>query len=672
MAQGVIYQDAEGRIFAANQAAQRILGLTMEQLRGRPSADPRWQPVHEDGRPFPPETHPGMEALRTGTAVRGVVMGIHNPAKEGIRWILLSAIPRIREGETQPHSVFCTFEDITSRKRITDALTASLRLLQTTDPATEEEVIRKGLEEAVHLTQSNIGYFHLVCPDQQHIHLHTWSRNTLRQCEVPKMETHYPLEQAGIWADSIRRRAPVVHNNYPALRRRGGLPEGHVPIWRDLAVPVFEREKIVAVIGVGNKPSNYDRTDIDQLSLVAEAIWTIVQRKRAERQLRESEEKHRTLLQSIPQRIFYKDTDSVYVACNESHARELGIRPNQIVGKTDFDFCPPSHAESCREDDRRIMAAGTPDERDETEVRNGEKRTIHIVKAPVRDSDGNVSGILGIIWDITDRKRVEIELRAKTEALAVLNEELEQSNRSLDEFAYIASHDLREPLRGIHNYSHFLIEDYSDLLDTGGKEKLNTLARLSQRMDELIESLLHYSRLGRTRLAIRPCNLQEVLEDVLESMEISLRESGLQVRVPKKLPTLTCDGTRVGEVFRNLITNAMKYNDKPEKLVEIDWRPVAKATEFSVRDNGIGIRHDHRDTIFRPFKRLHARDKYGGGSGIGLTIVRRIVERHGGAVQVASEPGKGTTISFTLAAAESEELADVARDEKQSVSDLAG
>ncbi|HEX6900770.1 MAG TPA: ATP-binding protein [Thermoanaerobaculia bacterium] len=245
------------------------------------------------------------------------------------------------------------------------------------------------------------------------------------------------------------------------------------------------------------------------------------------------------------------------------------------------------------------------------------------------------------------RQELAERLRAEQE-LEVRNEELHQSNKELDDFAYIASHDLKEPLRGIHNFSNFLLEDYGDKLDDEGRAKLETLTRLSRRMETLIDSLLHFSRLGRVDLAIDQVDLNRTVEEIIDSLAISLKAEGIQVRVPKPLPTVRADRARVGEIFYNLIVNAMRYNDKPEKRIEIGTVDGAAPPVFYVRDNGIGIPEKHHDAVFRIFKRLHGRDKYGGGTGAGLTIVKKIVERHHGRIWLESVPGEGTTFYFTL------------------------
>ena len=239
----------------------------------------------------------------------------------------------------------------------------------------------------------------------------------------------------------------------------------------------------------------------------------------------------------------------------------------------------------------------------------------------------------------------------QSEELRQLNTALVRSNQDLDDFAYIIAHDLKEPLRGIGNYAAFLLEDYAGRLDDDGRSKLSTLVRLSSRMADLLDGLLKVSHLDRGELAVGPTDLNVILDEVIDSLQILLDEQAVDIRVPAPLPTIECDRVRVGEVFRNLLTNAAKYNDKPQKEVAIGFQAPERAgtpAVFHVRDNGIGIRADQHAAVFRIFKRLHPRDRFGGGAGVGLTIVKKIIERHGGRIWIESEVGVGTTFFFTL------------------------
>lgn len=256
------------------------------------------------------------------------------------------------------------------------------------------------------------------------------------------------------------------------------------------------------------------------------------------------------------------------------------------------------------------------------------------------------------------RYLVEMRLRAfnalqeHAASLSQLNTELGRSNEELDAFAYVASHDLKEPLRGIHNYALFLLEDYGEQLDEEGTSKLQTLVRLSHRMEGLIEALFQLSKAGRQELRVQEVDLNQIVEEILDTLHARLTETNTTVRVPRPLPTLRADWVRVREVFQNLITNAMRYSDSPEKLVEIGEAPANPARPdcyvFYVRDNGIGIDPKHHASIFKIFKRLHAQEKYGGGTGAGLTIARRMIEKHGGELWVESELGQGATFYFSI------------------------
>jgi light-regulated signal transduction histidine kinase (bacteriophytochrome) len=237
----------------------------------------------------------------------------------------------------------------------------------------------------------------------------------------------------------------------------------------------------------------------------------------------------------------------------------------------------------------------------------------------------------------------------RAEELGRLNRELAQSNIELDSFAYVAGHDLKEPLRGIHNYSGLLLKSAHDRLTDVERSRLDTVLKLTLRLDDLIESLLQYSRVGRIDMALRPVELNQVVREAMELLHPRIEESGATIQVTE-LPTVVCDPVRIREVFYNLILNALKYNDREDKRVEVGF--LETGGMFFVRDNGIGIEAEHYEDIFRIFKRLHSRDEYGGGTGAGLTIARRVVERHGGKMWVESTPYVGSKFCFTLPATE--------------------
>jgi chemotaxis family two-component system sensor kinase Cph1 len=258
------------------------------------------------------------------------------------------------------------------------------------------------------------------------------------------------------------------------------------------------------------------------------------------------------------------------------------------------------------------------------------------------------------------RRMVMDMVVVRAEQLAEANAELARANAELDAFAYVAGHDLKEPLRGINKYAHRLLEDATEDPARG-----EWLIRTTVRMDTLLNALLHFSQVGRRSLDLEDLALGPVLNEALEMLGARLAESHVEVRVPRPLPSARCDRVRVREVFSNLISNATKYNDKAGIWVEIGYigpdddlkalvRPgsapaqTAGDTIFYVRDNGIGIDPRHKERVFTIFKRLHTHDAFGGGSGAGLTIARKMVEQHHGRIWFDSTLGEGSTFYFTL------------------------
>jgi light-regulated signal transduction histidine kinase (bacteriophytochrome) len=236
-------------------------------------------------------------------------------------------------------------------------------------------------------------------------------------------------------------------------------------------------------------------------------------------------------------------------------------------------------------------------------------------------------------------------------ALRRLNDDLRRSNTELDNFAYIASHDLKEPLRGIHNFANFLQCSADAKLTEEERGRIQTILNLTQRMDDLTDALLQYSRVGQTELVFETVDMNEPVRQVLELLGPQIAAAGIEVRLPRPFPKIRTDNVRLVAVLTNLVVNAIKYTDRSagERRIELGWRHQDGRRLFYVRDTGIGIAERHLEEIFRIFRRLHPQDEYGGGNGAGLTIARRAIERFGGRLWAESDGlGKGATFLFSL------------------------
>ena len=251
--------------------------------------------------------------------------------------------------------------------------------------------------------------------------------------------------------------------------------------------------------------------------------------------------------------------------------------------------------------------------------------------------------------EIEERTR---DLQAQAIALEKAHDELTCSHRELDDFAYIASHDLKEPLRAAYNHAKFLIEDHEDSLAEDGVGRLARIIKLCRRMEKLIADLFSYSRLGRDHDMAESLDLNDTVAGVTGQLSETLTKQRAEVSVEASLPVVIGHPAHINVIFHNLISNAIKYNDADRKHIEIGQVEAADVGDdhalLFVRDNGIGIDEQFHQSIFRIFKRLHGEKAYGEGTGAGLTFVKRIVENHDGQIWLDSKPNGGTTFFFTL------------------------
>ncbi len=258
---------------------------------------------------------------------------------------------------------------------------------------------------------------------------------------------------------------------------------------------------------------------------------------------------------------------------------------------------------------------------------------------------GSERYVVASLVDITERKSTESTLQEKLL-------ELQRSNEDLEQFAYVCSHDLQEPLRVISNYTQLLAKRYQDQLDDDADEFVDFIVDATKRMQELINDLLLYSRVQTKGQAFRTTNCNETVAVVLANLALAIEESGATVTV-EQLPIVQADGSQMLQLFQNLISNAMKFKAQESPQINIWAHRENNFWVISVRDNGLGIDMKYAERIFIIFQRLHNREAYP-GSGIGLAICKKIVERHGGKIWVESEPGRGTTFHFTIPAAAEE------------------
>ncbi|HEX2867447.1 MAG TPA: ATP-binding protein [Ignavibacteriales bacterium] len=272
-------------------------------------------------------------------------------------------------------------------------------------------------------------------------------------------------------------------------------------------------------------------------------------------------------------------------------------------------------------------------------AKDGSYYWVDTTIVPLTNREGKLSRYLAIRFDITSQKKIEEEL-----IKALLD--IEQSNSELEQFAYIASHDLQEPLRMIASYSQLLTRRYEGKLDQKADQYITYITEGVQRMQTLIMDLLHYSRTATGKEELKTVDFNIIMTEVLTDLKVAIETSHADIKT-SPLPVLRANHTQIRQLFQNLIGNAIKFRGDIKPVIEIKAQEESDDWLFSIKDNGIGIEPEYSEKIFMLFQRLNDRDKYP-GTGIGLAVCKKIVERHGGRIRMESEPEKGTTFFFTL------------------------
>lgn len=417
---------------------------------------------------------------------------------------------------------------------------------------------------------------------------------------------------------------------------------GHVPavVWAGaffapLAVAPVELAVLVAVIGrMRDEMGRRRRAEMDLREDVA-------RRREVEAGLRSNEEKLRAMFEMSPLGMARSTQDGAFLEANSAFLSIVGYDLEELRTLSFWDLTPFRFAENeaCNLDSLEAVGHFGPYEKEYIH-KAGRHVPVRLSGVLITGSDGE-SYLWSIVEDITEAHSAEQALIAKTEELA-------RSNSDLEQFAFIASHDLREPLRMVSAYMGMLERRFGSMIGPEGADYIAYAKEGAQRMDRLVLDLLEYSRVGRMEEELQPVPLDEVLDGVIANLSPSIAQCGAQVERAAPLPSIPVIRGEMVQVLQNLIGNAVKYREPSRPLrVLVSAVRDGGLWRISVADNGIGIAPEFGDRIFRIFQRLHTRDRFE-GTGIGLAICKRIVERHGGRIWVDSVQGDGATFSFTL------------------------
>ncbi len=373
---------------------------------------------------------------------------------------------------------------------------------------------------------------------------------------------------------------------------------------------------------------------------VLATVHDITRRKRAEEALAGQSARLAAIVETAVDAIITIDERGIVDSFNPAAERLFGYAPAEVLGKNISVLMPPPYREAhdgylahyLATGEKRVIGLGR-----EVVAQRKDGTTFPMLLAVSEMRVGNRRMFTGIVHDITLRKQAE-------ERQVRLIHELESANEELKSFAYVVSHDLKAPLRAIGSLADWISTDQSEKLDAEGKEHLRLLIQRTRRMDSLIDGILQYSRVGRVREAVVVVDVNEIVKEALAMLA---PPPHIRIEVAPNLPTVRAERTRILQLFQNLLSNAIKYLDKPEGLIRVDCVGHDREWEFSVSDNGPGIETRHFKRIFQLFQTLAPKDRVE-STGVGLSLVKKIVEMYDGRVWIESQPGAGSTFFFTL------------------------
>lgn len=619
MSEGLLVQDAKHSILFANTSLLKMLQAKGEDVYETTIFDQRLQNIHEDGTPFLDEERPSVLALRTGKPQFDVTMGIVRP--DGIvLWLLVNAYPIMNHNDEQPQSVVSTFTDITRMKSIELALRENEERLRSVLDAMSEGLIMQDRSDTILFSNESAARILGLTQDQ------LYGRSS------------FDPEWRVVHEDG----SPFLPDDRPSVRtlRSGTATSGVI-------MGVYKPGGELAWISTNAQPI-YQHGD-EQPSSAVVTFYDVTEQKKAEIALRESEERLRSIVGTLSEGLVLHDTSGNIIFCNPAAAYILGTTEEELLRSSSASF----ESKTFRENGEILaphehpamatLATGTPYSGIIIGVMKPDASLVWLsVNSRPLYSVGSVTPISAVVTfiDITERRQTELLIQEQLRALEAKTVEMER-------FIYTVSHDLKSPLVTIKGFLGMVQEDVNAKEYDRIPGDLQRIGNAANRMQHLLEDLLELSRIGRVINPSEHFSMTNLASETVELLHGILTQRNIRVSIDEDMPIIFGDKMRFREVYQNLIENASKFmGNQAEPHIEIGVQSDAESgdTVFFVKDNGIGIPSQYQEKIFGLFDKL---DPKTDGTGIGLALVRRIIDLHGGRIWVESDAGFGATFFFT-------------------------
>jgi PAS domain S-box-containing protein len=627
--------DINGTVKYKSPNIEKWFGWKPDELIGANS----WKSVHPD------DLNALKDEFTEITKVDGTATTVEYRylcKNKSYKWIELTATNRLNDPSIE--GILLNYHDIHERKQLEKIQEARIRLIEFSLNHTVNELLTEFLDEVEKLTGSESGFFHFLDDDQETLSLQAWSTNTLfKMCSVKGLENHYPLSEAGVWVDCVRKKEPVIYNDYDTLGHKKGLPEGHASIKRLLSVPVFRGKKISAILGVGNKKTNYSNADINTVQQLADLAWETVVRKRTEKALKESESKFRNVIEQSNDAIYIM-VDNEFDLINRRFTELTDISEEDILkpGFDLMDYLSDESKELVKRREKLRESGKTPPDVFEFTIVDKKDRH-HQVQASITKIDyRNGKAFLVILRDISEQKVLEDQLRQA------------QKIESIGHLAGGIAHDFNNLLTPIIGSSELGMLNLAP--SHPAYNEFREINETAYRASDLTRQLLAFSR--KQVLETKMVDLNRLIENFRKILRRTIREDvHIDIQYKTSSSPVKVDISQIEQILMNLVVNAQdSMPDGGVIVVETDSikfnqdysdsHPEVEPGEYitlSVSDTGEGMDDGTIQMIFDPFFTTKA---IGKGTGLGLSTVHGIIKQHGGHIWVYSEKGTGSTFKL--------------------------